>query len=161
MPATFTWEETYGASPGTTTTTSYLHLLNVDAASGNATNYQNYPITVPTSGNNYSYERWVRGRWTGTYNNIQNIKFWMSAGTLNTGWTVNAGVTTSYSTPVNTASSIANAAIPTSQASALTPNFSGGYSDYIVLQAVVASTAGPGDMAPSPGVTYSMSYDES
>jgi len=162
MAATFAWLERYGATPGTTVDpTSYVHLLSADVASGNDTNYTNYPITVPGAGDDYSYERYVRGKWTGTFNNIQNVKFWKSAGSPNTGWTINAGVTSGFSTPVDTASAIAAAAIPTSQGAGLTLTFDGTYSQFAVMQAVVASTAGPGDMITSPGATYSLSYDES
>lgn len=162
MAANFFWLERYGAAPGSTVDpTSYVHLLSSDVASGNSTNYTNYPITVPPSGSNYSYERFVRGKWTGTFNNIQNVKFWKSAGTPGTGWTLNAGATTTYVSPVNTSSGIASSAIPTSQGAGLTLTFDGTYSAFAVVQAVVASTAGPGDCISSPGATFSLSYDES
>lgn len=143
MAATFAFSETYGASGSPTTTdTTYVHLLSADVASGAQGNHANYPITIPTEGSAYSYERYVRGHWTGSFTTVSSVLFWKSAGTVGTGCTLNAGDkgNQAYATPVNTASSIATSAIPTSSGTALSLGYNSAYSDYVVLQLVVGST---------------------
>lgn len=163
MAATFAWSETYGSSPGTTADTSYVHLLASDVASGNSTNFSNYPLAIPGSGTVYSIERWIRGHWTGTFSSISAVKFWKSVGSLLTGRTLNAGAkgNQTYVTPTGgstSQSSYATSAIPTAVGSALAPAYSSNYCDYIVLQMALASTASPGANG---SITYTFQYNES
>jgi hypothetical protein len=156
MASTFQLSKTYGTSPGTTKNgMTYMHLTADDAENDTSTAYQNSgaQITVPTSGTTYSKEGWYFGKWTGTYNSITSPKVWKSSGSLGTGVGINAGVTTSYVTPVGgaTQSTLATSAVPTSEGAALTPSVIGSAptntSQYVVLQLTVASTASPGDIS--------------
>lgn len=159
------WEE-YGAS--STGATSFLNFLAVDEASGaDATSQPNaHPIAIPASTTVYSFERWFWLLFAGNTNAITSIYVWKSAGTLNTGYVVNAAVKSStptvYVQSVATSSSYATGAIPVTQGAGLTPayNASGTKSDFIVSQLAVASTASAGPMVGtvgSPG-TWTMSY---
>jgi len=144
-----------------------LNLMSTDAYDSTGTDYQTNKITVPSSGTNYSYERWVRIYFSGTFNEIENILVWHSAGSLSDGnLDLNAGVSATGVTPVNTVSSVATTtltswdaqgeALDISPASNLT---SAGYSKYFVMQLEVPSTVTtPGDIGSQ---TITFSYDES
>ncbi len=172
MAATFAWAQTYGASPGTTTDLGTSgNLFNFKTADdATAANYSSNPITAgdaADTGN--SYEVWLRAHFTGTFNNIDNLRFFMStnfspATGLSVKWD---GETTTYATPTTDDSAVAVTAVPTSLpgtanvsiggslAGALT---SAGYADYIVLQLHAGSTAAPGDTSLA---TFTLYYDES
>jgi len=162
MASTFAVSETYGdqGSP-TTADTTYLNLLSTNTASGadTTTNTLAAPITIPSGADVYSYERYTRGHWTGTFTSISNVKFWKSAGTPGTGLTLNAGDkgNQTYATAVDTSSAIATSAIPTSQGAGLALAYATAFCDYAVVQLVVANTAGSGYMAT---ITYSYGWDE-
>ncbi len=156
MASTFNFSETYGASASPTTTdTSYVNLLSADTSSGSdaTTKTTANPIVIPQSGYAYSYERWIRGHWTGTFTSISDVYFWKQSGGLPTGVKIKAKKKdTTYVTPVNTASTYAGASgnegtmtndIPTATGS-INPAYASNYSDYIVMQLVVASTATSG-----------------
>jgi hypothetical protein len=159
MAATFAFAETHGTSPGTTVDASFLHLLYGDVASGATGNHATYPVTIPATGSSYSHERWVRGHWTGSFTSISSVLFWKSAGTVGTGCTLNAGDRGSqtYASPVATASSIATAAIPTTSGAALSLGYAANYSDYVVMQLVVAATAAAGANG---AITYKCQWTE-
>jgi hypothetical protein len=158
--------EAYGAS--STTATSYLNFLAVDEASGADATTQpaSHPIAIPASTTVYSYERWFWLVWAGNSNAITSVYVWKSAGTLNTGYVINAAVKTpnptTYVQAVTTASSYATGAIPTTQGAGLTPtyNASGTKSDFVVSQLAVASTASAGPMVGTPASpgTWTMAY---
>jgi len=144
------------------------NLMSVDQYDSTGTDYQDYPIQVPSSGTNYSYERWMRLRFSGTFNKIENIKAWHSAGTLSdANLDLKAGVTDTGVTPTNSESSIATTTLASwdseSEALDLTPSggitSSPGYSKYLVVQLVVPSTVTtPGDIGTQ---TITFQYDES
>jgi len=162
MAASFTPSETYGASGAPTTADiTKLNLLSTDTASGadTTTNTLAAPITVPGAGSAYSYERWTRGHWTGTFTQISAVTFWKSNGTPGTGLTLNAGDkgNQTYVTPVVTASSVATAEIPATQGAGLSLAYATNYCDYIVLQLVVGTTETQGYM---PTITYSFGWNE-
>lgn len=167
MAASFSWAQTYGAAPGTTVdlgeSGNLFNFKNADDAT--PSNYADYPITA---GNN-SYEVWLRGHWTGTFNKIDNLQFWMSTDfSPNTGLTVKwagNGVTT-YSTPTNSTSTIATENVPTSDPGTANVSIGGslsgeltsaGYSDYIVLQLQTTTDAAAGDTSLA---EFSLQYDE-
>lgn len=169
MAATFEWKVYTGTNAGTenpaTGSASHLNFHNDDTY-GTQTDYEHKQIVVPSSGTAYSYERWLRGRWSGTFNQIQNILFWKSGGTYSdSNLSINAGVTDTGVTPVGTASSIATSAVPETEGTALDITPSGditsspGYSKYVVLQLVVpSSVVTPGDIGVQ---TFTIQYDES
>ena len=168
MPATFAWSETNGTAPGTT--------ANITGGSidfGNADTHSDtlVPADNPVTAGNNSYEKWVRGRWTGTFTSITNTKFYKSAGTALTVSRIIKGgtaVIASYTTPVASASVVATSEMEThlTVGTALTPlppGAGGGtsgdanYSEYVALQLVTTVAASPGAI---PTQTYTMQWDE-
>lgn len=155
----------YGASTEEAGDAADLNLLSSDLGSGQTT--ASYPITVPSAGTNYSYERKFRLKVEdiGDSSRIQNLRVYADTATPSTGCTINYGQTSSYATPVNTVSSVATDAIPTSLPG--TENLycggsgsgyldaTGEYSDYGVLQLAVGTTATSGGNA-----TVTIAYDE-
>jgi hypothetical protein len=167
MAATWTWSGVYGTTPGTAidlgVSGNLFNFKRLDSLTG-AADYTSYPITA---GEN-SYEVWLRGKWTGTFNKVQNLQFWKSSPTGNdTGVSIKwNGQRTAYATPTTANSSIATADVPTedpgtanvSIGGALTGSLSAsGYSDYIVLQMRTTTGAAAGDTS---AYTFTMQYDE-
>ena len=83
MAAVFDFSESYGATP-TVTDTDYVNLLSADIASGTdaTTTPAANPIVIPAASYAYSYERWIRGHWTGTFSTVTSVNFWKQSGTL-------------------------------------------------------------------------------
>jgi hypothetical protein len=167
MAATYQWAKTYGTSPGTREDIGESgNIFNfMDADTNTESDYTTYPITA---GNN-SYEVWLQGHFTDTFNSIDNIQFWMSTDfSPNTGLSVKwEGEETTYATPVKTASTVATTAVPTSDPGTANVSISGslagslsaaGYSDYIVLQLQTTTGAAAGDTSLA---TFTLQYDES
>jgi len=175
MVATFEWKVRWGAAPGTETVGSATKadLMNTDA-DPDVTNYADYPIPVPDTGTNYSYERWLRGKWSGTFNKIENMRIWRLSGTgaapnglSDPELDLAAGSATDYVTPTNALSTIATITLAgwDSEAEAIdiTPAAgfitAEGYSEYLVMQLRVPSTVTtPGDIGTQ---TIRLKYDES
>lgn len=151
MAATFSFSESYGAGP-TTADTTKVNFLSSNTASGSdtTTNTAANPITIPAASSAYSYERWVQGHWTGTFSSISSVTFYKYSGTLGTGVTLNGADRGSqtYATAVNTASSIATTASTSWDAvgEAFTLGYSSNFSDYVVMQLVIGSTASAGSI---------------
>lgn len=161
MASAFAWSESYSTGP-TKADTTFINLYssNSVASGSDATTVPAAnTILIPAAGSSYSYEKWIQGHWTGTFTTITAVYFWKSAGTPGTGCTLNAGDVGSqtYSTAVATASSVATAGIPTAQGTGLTLGYATAFSDYIVLQLVVGTTAVQGAGAT---MTYSMQWNE-
>lgn len=167
MAATFNWAQTYGTSPGTSVdlgeSGNLFNFKDIDDAT--AANYSSNPITA---GNN-SYEVWLRAHFTGTFNTVDNLQFWMSTDfSPNTGLSVKwTGEQVNYVTPVKTTSTVATTAVPTSDPGTANVSIGGslagqltaaGYSDYIVLQLQTTTAAAAGDTSLA---TFSIQYDES
>ena len=165
MPASFEWLQTYGSSPGTETTATNLNLTSSNA--GVDQSATSNPITVGQA----SYELFVRAYYYGTFNKVNNIQFWKSAGDYVTGeqikwkgdWT---GGTSEYSTPVTTTSTIATVNVPTADpatANVTVGEFltgeltTTGYSDFVVLQNQSQTTTPPGNANQK---TLTLQYDE-
>ena len=110
---------------------------------------------------------YLRGKFTGTFNVINNLQFWMSTDfSPNTGLAVKfGGSSVSYATPATTASG--DGAVPTSDPGTANVSIGGaltgsltntGYSDYIRLQLQTTVSAAPGDTSLA---TFTLQYDES
>ena len=170
MAATFAWAGTYGATPGTDidlgVSGNLFNFKSLDSLTS-ASDYTSYPVTAGTA----SYEVWLRGKFTGTFNTIDNLQFWKSAGGPDTGitikWDGEGNADADYATPVSSNSTLATANIPTSDpgtsnvtiADALTGSLvATGYGDYIVLQIQTTTGAAAGD---SSTYTFTLQYDES
>lgn len=142
------------------------NLMSIDDYDDTGSTYAANPITVPDTGTNYSYERWMRVKFTGTFNLVENVKVWKSAGTLSdVNLALFVGESTTGVTPVVTDSSIATTAMPTTEGTAIdiTPTAAidadGDYTDYLVVQLDVPSTVTtPGDIGTQ---TLTFQYDES
>ena len=82
MAATFNWAQTHGASGSEATVDlgasgNLFNFKDIDDAT--AANYSSNPITASDTGDQgRSYEVWLRGHWTDTFNKIENLQFWMS-----------------------------------------------------------------------------------
>ena len=161
MSATFAWKESNGAGETETTAT------NVNFGSADS------PNLVPASnliqvGTN-SYGKYIRGKFTGIWTSISNMKFWKSAGALVTGETIKASANATYATP--SASSTGDSDVPTTEGAALAINsFEGaativygasgvsGYTGYIRLQ---TQSTGSTPTGVANTKTFTFSYDES
>jgi len=167
MAATFQWWGEYGASGSPTTTDLGVsgNLFNFKTYNdlSSAADYTSYPITA---GNN-SYDVWLKGHFTGSFNKVQNAKFWKSSGALGTGETVKfVGHVTAYPQPTTGDSSYASADVLTASPGSANVSFGGdlagnitgvGYSDFITLQLRTTSAAEAGD---TNTFTFTLTYDE-
>lgn len=157
-----------GASAGVqSAAVSGIDFISADNAVNTLANRAANPISIPGSGSNYSYEKYLKlAVDVAPANAVTNFKIWSAQGGIGgagTGLTVNAaGAVATYTQGVPTASAIATTAIPTSQGSALTWDASsystlGNVTKYAVLQLKVDSTAAAGNIVQIVG---SFSYDE-
>jgi len=166
MAATFELSESNGSGETVTDGISNLNYGSTDAPNI-------VPADHPIRAGENSYEKWVRCHFTGTFNKIENIKIWKSAGDYVTGETIKTNLTTSgysaatYSTPTDSTSTVATNDMPTSEPSG--PNLgiggslsgsltSAGYSDYWVSQLQTTTSTPPGDVNTK---TFTIQYDES
>jgi len=165
--ATFGWVE-YLANATATATPTNLNLGSTTAANLAASTY---PITAGT----YSYEKWIRGLWTGSFTRIENLQFWMSSsgGGYVSGETLKISGTTSsyagtdtYVTPTTSADAQAVNVMPIADPAAANIGFAGslaasitaeGDSDFIVIQASVTSAASAGATQQK---EFRLQYDE-
>lgn len=166
MAATATWYERNGASGSTTdTAVSDCDWKNTDDATASRASY---PVTA---GNN-SYHKNNFIAFTGVFNQISNVLFAHTAGTLGTGLTLKGKVTTTYtqgsttalgsSTDI-TATSLITAGmtvtVGTSDPSSASSSSisAAGYTEFIVTQVQSTASAAAGD---SGTVTLTVQYDE-
>jgi hypothetical protein len=167
MVATFSWVE-YNLTAGDTGVPTNLNL-----GSTNARNLA--PSTYPITAGTYSYSKWVRANYSGTFTRIDNLQFWMSASGSGyvTGETLAVSATTSsyagtstYATPTNAVDSQANNAMPIADPGAANIGVGGsltgsltsaGASDFIVVQASITAAASAG---PVQQKTFTLQYDE-
>lgn len=97
MAATVTIVEKNGAG-GTQTdkTSGNIRFKNADNATVDTSN----PMVKPPSGTDYSFEKWLRLNFAGTYTEASNIKMYMDGSSgLGTGVTLYAKAVASYATP--------------------------------------------------------------
>jgi len=149
--------------------------LNLGSTIARALAPSTYPITAGT----YSYEKWVKGQWTGAFTRIENLKFWCSASGAGyvaseaiafSGTTASYAGTTVYQLPISTVSAKAVNALVFSAPGTANIGFTGGLTaslttsadgsnecDYIVIQASIGANASAGATVQK---TFSLSYDE-
>jgi len=167
MAAIFKWAQRYGAPAGTLSelgpSGNLFNFKNADDAT--AANYTTYPITA---GRN-SFDVWLQGKFTGTFNKVQNVQFWKSSGAYGAGeviqWdpatpnayaqpatgAIGGGANIPSGDPGSANVSIGDAAPSASELTA------SGYSDYLVLQLQTTTGAEAGD---TDTFSYTMQYDE-
>jgi len=166
MAATFQWSGTYGWGAGTSLdlgVSGNLFNFKTDNDLTDETDYTSYPITA---GNN-SYEVWLRGHFTGTFNQIQNLKFWKSAGNYGAGEAIKfVGNVTAFDDPTTADSPYATGNVPTASPGSANVSIGGnlagvlasaGYSDYMVMQLQTTTAAEAGD---TETFTFTLTYDE-
>lgn len=156
MVATHQYSETNGTAPGVVTD----GVANVNFGSTDAANIvvANFPIRAGES----SFSKFIRSKFTGTFNQISAMKFWRSDGqAMPTGITITGSANATYATP--TATDNGDAALPTTEGTALsigpaTITVTGSYSNYIRLQMDTTTAAAPGNT-----LTFTMTkqFDES
>jgi hypothetical protein len=160
MAADFQFSQSNGAGQTKTDIGSgvggnYWNFKNADTAV--PSDYATYPITA----GNRSYDVWIQGHFTGTFNSISNIKFWCST-LLLTGYGTGALISGdkeipgAYVTPATTDTGEPN--VPTAEGSALALAYGTNFSDYVQLQLETGADATPGDGGTS---TFTLKYDES
>lgn len=182
MAATFDWQQDTGTATGSpakgTTRTTGVTNVNWKNSGVQGDVYSSYPITA---GNN-SYEIFLFGKFTGTFNQILGGLFAHTAGTLGTGLTLKGPAATTgdgdrplYTTPGTTA----NASLTTNMTSAISigsgvavffgatgPEATGkaasttsnpGYTNFLPTQLQTSGSAAAGDTAT---VTLTLEYQE-
>jgi len=167
MAAGFNWNQYNGATTAETSIGTGGNIFNFMAVDSAGTlGYDENPITA---GKN-SMEVYLKADFTGTFNKIDNLQFWMStdfspATGLTLKW-VDDGITT-YLDPVTATSTIAANAIPTSDPGTENVFIGGtaageltaaGMSDYIVIQLQTTTAAAAGDTSLA---EFTFQYDES
>lgn len=153
MAATFQHSESNGAGQTVTNGIANTNFGNTDGPNLSTPNNQ------VVAGNN-SFEKWYRGRYSGTFTTISNLKFFKSAGALPANVTIKAAADAAYATPVNTTSIVATVDVPTTEGTALTPAAPSGnpdFSGYITMQMQTTVAAVPGAV---PTQTFTLKYDE-
>lgn len=161
MPATVTILEKNGAG-GTTTdkTGGTVRLKKADNATVDLVN----PLVKPASGSDWSFEKWLRLSFAGTYTQATNLKMYTDGSSgLGTGVNLWAKAVASYATPAQASSSTGyvNAFTYTSGAAlslgAGPFTGTGEKGDHAVLVAEVQSTASGGLTASE---TLTFAWDE-
>lgn len=161
MAATVTILEKNGAG-GTTTdkTGGTVRLKKAD----NSTVDLNNPLVKPASGSDWSFEKWLRLNFAGTYTQASNLKAYTDGSSgLGTGINLWAKAVASYATPAQASSSTgyANAFTYTSGAplslGAGPFTGTGEKGDHLVLVCEVQSTASGGL---TPSETLTLAWDE-
>ena len=134
-------------------------IVNVNFGNTDAPNI--VVASFPIRAGNNSFSKYIRSKFTGTFNTISVMKFWRSDGAaMPTGIAITAGANPAYATP-STADD-GDAAEPTSEGTALsigpTTITTPSYSNYIRLQMETTVAASPGN---TPTFTHTYQYDES
>ena len=153
MAATFQHSESNGAGEAVTNGIANTNFGNTDGPNLSA------PNNRIIAGNN-SFEKWYRGRFSGTFTSISNLRFFKSSGALPANVDVKAAADAAYATPVDTTSAVATVDVPTVEGSALTPAAPVGnpaFSGYITMQMQTTVAATPGAV---PTQTFTLKYDE-
>lgn len=153
MAATFEWSESNGAGETVTNGISNVNFGKTD--SPNLT-----PSATPIPAGENSFEKWIRGRFSGTFTSVANLRFWKSAGSLVTGEAIKAEADASYATPTDSTSSVATSDVPTSEGSALTPAAPASnpdFSGYVTMQLQTTGSTPPGAVNTK---TFTLKYDE-
>lgn len=137
---------------------------NLNLGSTNAPNLA--PSTYPITAGTYSYSKWIKGLWSGTFTRIENLQFWMSStGPYVTGEVIRCSAsteggyagTTTYVAPTTTLDAQVDNTVPVADPSAANIGFTGvlaaslttstagsNMSDFIVLQASITAAASAG-----------------
>ena len=134
MGATYQWSESNEAEVVTD------GVSNLNFGSNDSPNLvsANHPIVAAEN----SFEKFIRAKFSGTFTEISNMKFWKSAGAYKTGEVIKAAANLAFGTPTSSTSTGATSDIPTSEVTALVIQAadgsaiitSAGYTKYMCLQ---------------------------
>lgn len=158
MSATFQWSESNGA--GETVTDG---ISNLNFGSNDSPNI--VPSTYRIVAGENSFEKYIRGKFSGTFTEISNMKFWKSVGGLVTGEAIKTDEATAYAQPVATTSSVAVTDVPTAEGSAIVVHAANGnttitavgYTKYLCLQLQTTGSTPAGSVNQK---TFTLQYDE-
>lgn len=173
MAATFEYNEDNGAATGSpakgATRTTAVTQVNWKAIDDVASAYSSYPVNA---GDN-SFPKFQFGKFTGTFNQISNGVWAHTAGTLPSGVSLYGAVTSTYTTPSQSAlAGLSDISTPISVGSGSTVLFSttdpsaasptstltaAGYTQYLVTQIRTTGSAPTGDTATQ---TLTLRYSE-
>lgn len=160
MSATFAFSESNGAGQTITDGITNANMGSNDSVNLNTTTY---PITRSQN----SFSKYIRGKFTGSWTTISNMKFWKSLGAYGTGETLKASFNATYATPTQT--STGDSDIPVTEPSQNVNSFEGastiiyggsgvsGYTGYIRMQVQTTGSTPSGAVAQK---TLVMQYDE-
>lgn len=165
MAATFNWNQVNGAGAVSTdlgTSGNLANFKNIDSAT--AADYAANPITAGLN----SYEVFLRGHFSGSFNRVDDIRLWMSTNfSPSTGLSVFwKGTQVIYLQPAAGTSSLATTSIGTTDPGTANVSIGGsltgsltssGATDFIVLQLRTTSAAAAGDTSLA---VFTMSYSE-
>ena len=153
MAATFEFSESNGAGETITTPITNANFGSVDSPNI-------VPVSDPITAGTNSFEKWMRGRFSGTFTSIANLRFFKSGGAFVTGEDVKAAVNATFATPVATASIVATVTVPITEGTALVPTAPGSspsFSGYITMQLTTTVSTPPGAVNQK---TFTLKYDE-
>lgn len=160
MVSTFEFHEANGAAPGSLGSVGNLNMGNTDSK-------ELTPADNPITAGQNSFEKWFAGSWSGTFTKIDNVQFWLSAGSFGTGESIDwSGEETLYVQPTDSTSTVATTSVPTSDpgtanvsvGSSLSGSLEAeGRSDYVVMQYQTTASANPG---PTNQKTFTIQWDE-
>jgi len=141
---------------------------------GNDDSYELTPATYPVTAGLNAFEKWEKMRFTGTANQVDNLKVWISTGSLDAEADMKTncrestyGGNETYATPTITTSTVATQDEPTSEPSganlgiggALAGNLTGfpDSSDYCIFQYQTTASHPAGDISQ---LTHTFQWDE-
>lgn len=171
MAATTTWYEQNGTASGSPAggTASLISSCDWKSVDDTTTPRASAPVLA---GNN-SFIKYIYLKFSGTFNQISNVKFAHTAGTLGSGISLKGKVTSTYATPVATAISGATdmtSAISVGSGASVLLDTNGPngnspqasqtaecYTQYLATQVQTEATANAGD---SGEVTLTVQYNE-
>ena len=141
-------EKNQAGETATDKTTGVVRFKNAD----DATVDTNDPMVIPTSGTDYSYEKWLRFNVdSGTYTSISNITMYSDGGNgLGTGVGVYAKTAAAYATPAQATSTTGYTSVFSYTSGSPLTVGSGTYTstgdkgNYVVMMMTVADTAAAG-----------------
>ncbi len=144
MVATLQWQNSTGATESWSTVT-WLRFKAADNNTDDAVD----PLVKPSTGTNYSYEKWMRINVSvAPTTNVSNLRVLLSA-TMPTGTTMYHGFTATYATPVGTNSSVATTALsttPISWQNSGTKTTTGAWGDLLVMQIDLSTSVSGGEL---------------
>lgn len=169
MVADFSWIEYTNSN-----TTGVPTNLNL----GNNNSRDLAPSTYPITAGTYSYSKYVKALWSGSFTRIENLQFWMSGSgsgyvggeTLWTNATDGTWAGSTYTGPTTNEDGLADNAMPIADpgtanigiggslsGSIVTSTAPDNDSDFIVVQASITSGASAGAVQQK---TFTIQYDE-